>query len=166
LLSHYNWIETAEGYRFSTIFDLDYLVYFTDFYLENPATNDDFKSYSIGVTCKQNNSFSISRKDELIKHTVVAIIHHFFTKKSDDAVLYICINSDGNARERKITFGRWFHEAGDSSFEKHDSRRGYAKYGFYSSLIIKKNSKNREAAISSFYHTIDNWFGENSESEV
>lgn len=164
MLSHYNWTETAEGYEFSTISKLNYLAYFTDFYLQSPKNGTDVKVFSFGITCRESDDFRLGRKDESIRNTVILIIQDFFTKNSDQAVLYICM-TDGSARERKITFGRWFYELADDRFEKHDCNPECTKEGLYSSLILKSDNVNKDEFINSFHYTIDSWFGNNDEPE-
>ena len=160
MLSRYNWTETSEGYEFSTSNKLDYLVYFTDFFLQSPVTSEDVGVYSLGITCKQGDSFKVKRKDSLIKNTIIAIIQNFFLKNPEDAVLYICM-TDGNARQRSITFGRWFLELGDSQYEKYDCPEKCKKEGFYCSIIVTGRSFRKVEFINSFNYTINNYFGFN-----
>lgn len=113
--------------------------------------------FSIGVTCRQGNDFSVHRSDGLIKSTIIAVILDFFSKHEDEVILYFCL-TDGFQRERKITFGRWFHELAASSFEKHDCHPEYYKHGLYSSIILKSGNTSKQVFIEGFHNTLARWF--------
>ena len=162
MLSHYSWTETPDGYEFSTVNNLDYLIYFTSFFLQKPATGGDIKVYSLGITCRQGDDFKVSRKDVLIKNTIIIIIRDFFLKNTEDAVLYICM-TDRSARERRLTFGRWFREWGDSEYEKYDCSEECTKEGFYCSIIVGCRNQRKSEFIDSFYYTINSYFGLDNE---
>ncbi|WP_207532652.1 DUF6169 family protein [Desertivirga arenae] len=158
MLNHYNWIETSEGYEFSTAHKLDFLAYFTNFYLQNPKTEQDVEVYSLGITCKQGDDFNVHRRDSLIRNTVITIVQDFFLKNNDEVVLYVCMTDD-SARKRRITFGRWFRELGDQEYEKHDCREECTKEGFYSSMIVKSDNTRKNEFVESFHYTINSYFG-------
>lgn len=155
--NHYNWSETQTGYEFLTIQGLNYLVYFTDFYLEE-ISGEELKTLSLGITCKQGDDFMLSRKDGMIKYTIIKIIEDYFVKNPDEAVLYVCL-TDGNQRGRRITFGRWFHELENASFEKHDCDSSYTLHGFYASIIVKTENQAKQKYIDSFHYTLKSWLG-------
>ncbi|MDR3693028.1 DUF6169 family protein [Mucilaginibacter sp.] len=80
----------------------------------------------------------------------------FFYDQNDNAILYVCINNDEKARNRHITFCKWYNEFGQS-FEKHSSSELHGKLGFYGSILFKKDNPNKQKLIDSFYFTINIW---------
>lgn len=69
-----------------------------------------------------------------LKYTIIHIIETFFYDQNDNAILYVCINNDEKARNRHITFCKWYNEF-DQSFEKHSSSEVHGKLGFYGSIL-------------------------------
>ncbi len=160
MLNHYSWTETAEGYEFNTIQDLEFLVYFTDFFLQRPDLQEDIHVNSLGITCRQGDSFDVNRKDGLIQLTVTAIVLDYFEKNPAQSVLYLCM-TDGKQRERRITFGRWFHEYQGGEFEKYDCDPELAKQGLQASIILRADHAQKNQLVDSFHYTISEWFGQN-----
>ena len=142
------------GYKFTTSSGDIYIAYFTEFILLDPSEQE------ISVV-----SFSFNRKradekrqrhDNKVKHTIIHIIKEFFNEQTENAILYICMNSDGKARNRQITFNGWYNEFSED-FEKHNSSEAHGKLGFYGSILFKKNNPSKQKLIDSFYFTINYW---------
>lgn len=72
------------------------------------------------------------------------------------ALLYLCMNQDGKAKSRHITFGRWFKEAADE-LEKHDAPQESSTQGFYCSIILKSFDPNKQRFLDAFYFTLEYW---------
>ncbi len=120
---------------------------------------DDLEVSSFGFERLRGEPDKGSKYDPRVKATILHILLEFFKTHSEDAVLYICFPGDGKARNRRITFSRWFNElAGD--FIKHDSRARYGQLDFYSSIIVAKNNPGKDEIIKAFHHTISYWMEE------
>ena len=111
---------------------------------------------SFGFTCKRANEERRLRYDERVKHTIIHLVREFFSTQNAKAILYMCINNDGKARNRNITFNKWYN-ALTEDIEKHDSLESHGKLDFYCSILIEKSNPNKQKLIASFYFTINYW---------
>lgn len=146
------------SYQFTTDSGDKYTAYFTVFYLQNEQ-GEDLEISSFGFERLKGELDAGSKFDPRVKVTILHILLGFFKMHSEDAVLYICFPGDGKARNRRITFSRWFNELA-SDFIKHDSRAKYGELNFYSSLIVAKNNPRKDEIIQAFHHTISYWMDE------
>jgi hypothetical protein len=144
------------GYKFITSQGDIYIAYFTEFILLDPL-EEEISVVSFGFDCKRA---QVKKKrqhyDDMVKHTIIHIIETFFYDQSENALLYICMNNDGKARNRHIAFNKWYIEFSEG-FEKHNSSQALGKLDFYGSILIKKNNPNKRKLIDSFYFTINYW---------
>ncbi len=157
LLNHYDLSLTADGkaYQFTTDTGEVYIAYFTEFTLGN-TNGEDIIITSFGFEKSTASKNEKERYDAKVKATIQFIIKEFFDKFPDSGVLYLCLNNDERARNRHITFSKWFHELGDA-YEKYDSPSIYREDGFYSSLVLKSLSSRKKELREAFYHTIEYW---------
>jgi len=109
---------------------------------------------SFGFSCKLANEENPQRYDVKIKHTIIYIVNEFFGAQPADAILYLCMNQDGKAKNRHITFDIWFKEAAEE-LEKHNSPDESAKHNFYGSILVKSTNPYKQRYIDAFYFTIN-----------
>jgi hypothetical protein len=124
------------GYKFITFSGDIYIAYFTEFILLDTSEHD-VPVVSFGFTCKRADEEKRSRYDIKIMYTIIHIIKDFFTEQDENAFLYICMNNDGRARHRQITFNKWYNEFG-KDIEKHNSSEAHGNLGFYGSILLEK----------------------------
>ncbi|TFF30343.1 DUF6169 family protein [Mucilaginibacter psychrotolerans] len=119
----------------------------------DPLTEGEFvDARSFGFECVRKNPNKRQRYDVGTKSTILNILTNFFDKRSEDAFIYICLNTDGFARNRRIIFGRWFNEL-KSEYERHQSHIDYAEQGWYSALLIRKDNPSKQRYIDAFHYT-------------
>jgi hypothetical protein len=160
LSNHYDLSSTPDGkaYQFITNKGERYVAYFTEFVLQAPD-GKDIVIPSFGFEKQTITSSKGEGYDDRVKATILFIIQEFFEKNPDNGVLYLCYNNDGKARNRHITFGKWFREL-DAAYEKFDSPVAYRSAGLYSSLITSKMSERTAQLKTAFYFTIEYWMAE------
>lgn len=149
-------IEQADdgtSYKFATTSGLVYVAYFTEFALLD-VNNQEVQVVSFGFACDLPDK--VKRHDSRVKLTIVHIVEEFFAARSDDALLYMCMDGDGKGRNRYITFGRWFREAG-SQLEKYNFASKDPGARFYSSIILNSRNPQKQRIIDAFYYTISYW---------
>lgn len=143
------------GYKFITSSGDLYIAYFTAFVLLDPA-EQEVPVVSFGFNRKRADEKQRQCYDSKIKNTIIHIIEAFFYDQSDSAILYICFNGDGKARNRHIVFSKWYKEF-SKDFEKHNSSETHGKLGFYGSIVFEKSNPNKVKLVDSFYFTINYW---------
>jgi hypothetical protein len=156
LSSLYNLQQFKEGYKFTNNKGDEYYAYFTPFSLKTPE-DEVIETISFGFECKRFGSQKRQVYDERTKLTIIHIIHNYFKVNGDNALLYICLNNDGKARQRNVTFNRWFTELGQG-YERHKSKIETERLNFYSSILVKKSNTKKKKFIDAFNYTIDFWF--------
>lgn len=155
--AHYEVNRNKDGtsYHFTTSSGNIYIAYFTEFTLQD-KNYGEVPILSFGFLCKKINLEKQQRYDEKIKYTIIYIINEFFRAQPNDAILYLCMNQDGKAKNRHITFDRWFKEAANN-LEKHDAPEKSAAQGFYSFIVLKSENLDKQKFIDAFYFTINLW---------
>ncbi|TFF32163.1 hypothetical protein E2R66_27105 [Mucilaginibacter psychrotolerans] len=93
----------------------------------------------LGFSCKRFNSLKPATFDKRTKDTILYIFDGFLKQYPDDAFVYICDNSDGRARNRRITFGRWFNES-NTVYEQHHFHIKYLDTDWYSTLLFNRSN--------------------------
>ena len=158
--NHYDLSLTSDGkaYQFTTSTGDLYIAYFTEFVLQN-STGEDILIPSFGFEKRSSISSEKERYDAKVKATILFIIRDFFGKNPEAGVLYLCLNNDEKARNRHITFSKWFRELG-SGYEKFDAPVYYRKVGLYSSIVVLTKSARKNELKEAFYYTIEYWMGE------
>jgi len=147
-----------EGYRFTNATGDEYYAYFTSFELQTPY-HTTIETVSFGFECKRTDLQAKQVYDESTKKTIIHLIEDYFRLNGDNALLYICLNSDEMARHRSVIFGKWFNEFGDG-YERYKSDIKTEKLNFYSSVIVKESNPNKTKLVEAFNFTIDYWFPE------
>jgi len=148
-------LKNGAGYKFVTSSGDIYIAYFTEFVLLDQSERD-ISVVSFGFNCKRADEEKRQHFDEKVKQTIIYIIKEFFDEQGENAILYMCMNNDGKARDRHIIFNRWFNEFKEG-FEKHNSSEVNGKLGFYGSILLKKGNPDKQKLIDSFYFTINYW---------
>ena len=147
--------EDGNSYQFITSSGNTYIAYFTEFILQD-KNNNEILTVSFGFSCKLGNEQKPQRHDTKIKQTIIYIINGFFKAQPADAILYLCMNQDGRAKNRHITFDRWFKEAGED-LEKYDAPNKSAGHNFYCSIIIKSANPDKQKFVDAFFYTLEFW---------
>lgn len=147
--------EDGTSYHFITSSGNTYIAYFTEFTLQD-KNGAEVPALSFGFSCKLANGEKSQRYDVKIKHTVIYIVNEFFGAQPAESILYLCMNQDGKAKNRHITFDRWFKEAAEE-LEKHNSPEESAKHNFYGSILVKATNPDKQKFIDAFYFTIELW---------
>jgi hypothetical protein len=147
--------EDGTTYHFITSSGNTYIAYFTEFTLQD-ENGAEVPALSFGFSCKLTNEEKPQRYDVKIKHTIIYIVNEFFGAQPADAILYLCMNQDGKAKNRHITFDRWFKEASEE-LEKYNSPNESAKHNFYGSILVKSTNPDKQKFIDAFYFTIEVW---------
>lgn len=90
-------------------------------------------------------------KDDKIPSTIAEIVFDFFSKKSDDVIIYICDSSDSRQLARKRKFDSWVEYFKGSDYFKVDAEIiDIEKNKIYSSLILKSDNPNFREIIKYF----------------
>ncbi|MGX5690359.1 DUF6169 family protein [Arcticibacter tournemirensis] len=145
--------DDGTSYKFTTTSGLVYVAYFTEFILLD-VNGEEIQVVSFGFACDRPDE--TKRHDSRVKLTIIHIVEEFFATQSDEALLYMCMDGDGKGRNRYITFGRWFREAG-GLLEKYNFASRDPKARFYSSIILSSGNPQKQRMIDAFYYTISYW---------
>ena len=135
----------------------EYIVYITNYSLMDPEGNGDdyIQIHMIGFERKQANPQKRSIYDSKTRKTIIAVFEEFIKQNPDSAFVYVCSNSDNLARNRRVTFGRWFNEESFGIvYDRYHSSIKYNNNPFYSSLIVKNDNPVKDRFLKAFRHTI------------
>jgi hypothetical protein len=150
----YNLTSVPGGYEFTTTSGDFYFVYFTEFSLLDPDDEQNhIETYSFGFDCKRADPDKKHRFDAGTKATILNILEQYFEEHGEDAFLYICLNTDGMARNRRITFGRWFREI-KNEYERHESHIDYGDQDWYSALLVRQDNPEKQRYIDAYHYTL------------
>ncbi|MGY4384736.1 hypothetical protein ACVWYN_001770 [Pedobacter sp. UYP24] len=91
--------------------------------------------------------------------TILSVVEEFYGRNGENALLYICLANDGFARNRHITFNKWFkYVANHGDYIREQTGE---KEGLYCTLLLKKANPDRIKLIEAFHHTIRVYWGLN-----
>ena len=147
-----NSAKDGTSYHFVTDSGNIYTAYFTEFILLNDE-GIDIPVLSFGIACHLANEDKPQVRDLKIRNTVIHIIDKVFSLQPENAVLYICLDSDGRGKTRHATFERWFDHV-ENPIERYDAPEACEKNGYYSSMLIRPENPEKSKYISAFYFTI------------
>jgi len=82
-----------------------YIAYFTEFTLQDEI-GTEVQALIFGFSCKLANEEKPQRYDIKIRTTIIYIVKEFFGTQPKDTILFLCMNRDGKAKNRHITFKR------------------------------------------------------------
>jgi len=145
-------------YKFITGSGDHYVAYFSYFTLLSGA-DGEIEVFSFGFLRENFTQPLPDRIDPRIRATIQYIIADFFKKNGQSAIVYICDQADGKARQRSLLFSRWFSELSDT-YIKCDSHARYAEFDFYSSIIIPNTNPDKGKLVDAFYYTLRYWMSE------
>ena len=154
--SLYNLIPTEEGFKFINDLGNQYYVYLTSYSLLDPKVMGQegyINVFMFGFNCKPKNAQTFLRYDAKSKATIIFIFKGFLEQYPQDAFVYLCDNKDGMARNRRITFGKWFNE-NSNNHELHHSNIKYGKDNWYSAILIRKENANKQIYLDAYHYTI------------
>jgi len=152
----YDLTPVSEGYQFTNNSGDQYYVYLTAYSLLDPLLQGEeayVNVYMLGFNCKRAKPEDPFGYDANTKHTIISIFKSLLDQFNEEAFLYICDNKDGRARNRRITFGRWFNEANDG-YEHHHSHFKYGSEDWYSAIIVKKDKPDKQFYIDAYHFTL------------
>jgi hypothetical protein len=152
----YNLTPATGGYQFINRAGDQYYVYLTTYSLLNPENQDEetyINVYMLGFNCTRSDHSGKHYYDAKSKATILSIFLGFMKQHPNEAFLYVCDNRDGLARNRRITFGRWFNKA-NSIYEQHNSHINYGQDDWYSAILIKIDNANKERFINAYHYTL------------
>ncbi|GEM_PF-1337941 len=152
----YDLIPDGEGYKFTNNAGDKYSVYITIYSLLDPENTEGpgyIEVYMLGFNCKRFDPKSAHRFDARTKGTILSIFNEFMNANPGEAFVFICDNTDGRARNRRITFGRWFTE-NNTDYERHHSHIKYGETHWYSSLIVKSNNPDKDEFLKAYKYTL------------
>jgi len=159
LLRPYKFILSGNNlnYQFTTVSGSVYNAYFTRFYLQANETEEiEIFSFGFGLFSPV---IRFAAFDPRIKVTIQQIIADFFKKNGRSAIVYMCDQADGKARQRSLLFSRWFSELSET-YIKCDSHARYAEFDFYSSIVIPNTNPDKGKLVDAFYYTLRYWMSE------
>jgi len=148
---------TKEGFSFNTDSGLTYFTYFTNYYLTG-KNGEEIHAWNFGFYHEPHQPIKRTH-DAKIRKTILWVIIDYFKRHPETGVLYLCRNDDGYARNRNITFNRWYKE-NLTAIAKFNSREEHRQEGLYSSLLIKADNPQMDYYVDAFYRTIDMFFPE------
>lgn len=128
-------------------FTTDSGVIYTAYFLVN---NDIPNGYEFCFDCEERN---VKYYDEKIKNTICNILLSFFTDK-ENAIIYVCSNSDKKALPRKRLFNKWFDEINDMNIIHLERDLTTNYYDIHASLLIVKDNPLKEYIIDLFEEQI------------
>jgi Family of unknown function (DUF6169) len=141
------------GFQFTNNAGDFYFVYLTKYSLLHPFEDDYMDAFMLGFSCKRNSPLNRHHYDAKTKATIISIFKKYMNEHPRDAFLYICDNSDGLERNRRVIFGNWFNET-SSNFELHYSHIKYNSDNWYSALLVGKDNPEKELFIRAFHFTL------------
>ena len=109
-------------------------------------------SLGFGPIGKKSNFYDVK-----IRNTIIAVVKDFFRTNQDEGLLYLCMTNDGKARNRRITFGRWYREM-NSELEKFDCGEHISREGYYMSLLIRPDTYRKDEIVAAFYNYLNEYF--------
>jgi Family of unknown function (DUF6169) len=104
--------------------------------------------YSINIEVLERKSGSLVL-DERTGLTIVEILKKFL-EKSEDAVVYVCDNSDGRELLRKRKFDIWFRKYDDGTIIKVDGHIYVPNFDIYNAILIHKDNPKKNLFIEVF----------------
>jgi hypothetical protein len=138
------------SYLFETINEVVFEIKFkpSDYVFEY-SENINNSAFELGIVILEG-----GRKvgmDNKIPTTIAEIIFDFFSKKSEDVIIYICDSSDSRQLARKRKFDSWADYFKGKDYFKVDAEIIDAeKNKIYSSLILKSDNPNFRDIIKYF----------------
>jgi hypothetical protein len=157
LQSLYDLTEDGQSSTFINKTGDEYLVYINTYFLMDPDGEEGeyIEVYMLGFDCKQANPDRRRIFDAKTRKTILSVFEDFMQKKPLDAFVYVCDNSDNFARNRRVTFGRWFNEEDAGLvYERYHSSIKFNDSSLYSSLIVKQDNPDKDNFVRAFRFTI------------
>jgi hypothetical protein len=156
LLSLYDLIPAAGGYLFTNDAGDQYYVYLTEYGLLDPRSPNEeayINAFMLGFSCKRSNPHLRPHYDTKSKATILFVFKEFIDRYPGEAFVYVCDNRDGLARNRRVTFARWFNEE-NTAYERHHSQISYGEINWYSAILIRTGNANKQLLINAYYYTL------------
>ena len=123
-----------------------------------------YNMITIVFDCILANPAKKRRFDAKTRDTVLSVFKGFMDQNPDDAYVFVCGNADGRARNRRITFGKWFNDSdAGGAYERHHSTINLDDRSLYSSIIVKTDNPDKEKLFKAFNYTIKKTTGEGSD---
>ncbi len=154
--NHYELRPAGEGFQFTNLAGDDYYVYLTTYSLLDPKkvkAEGYIDVFMLGFSCKRLNLTTNPRFDARTKASILKIINSYLNLYPNQAFVYVCDNQDGRARNRRITFGRWFRES-KKGYLRIQSHLQYEGSDWFSSLIVSRDNPDKKKYIDAYNYTL------------
>ncbi len=115
--------------------------------------DEHIKVYMLGFNCVRINTTAAKRHDVKTKHTILSIFKKFAEEFPSEALVYVCDNNDGLARNRRIIFSSWFNDV-NIDYEQFQSHINYNGDDWYSCMMLKKDIPNKQLFIDAYNFTL------------
>ncbi|MBX9784922.1 MAG: hypothetical protein K2X48_16650 [Chitinophagaceae bacterium] len=132
---------TTAGISYACFF-ISYADYFKDF----KEVADSIYSVNLEVLGKNKHNVALDERTGL---TIVEILKSFLSKL-EEAVVYVCDNSDGRELLRKRKFDIWFRKYDDGTIIKVDGHIVIPNFDIYNAILIHKDNPNKNRFIEVF----------------
>ena len=131
----------AAGIKYACYF-ISYAEYFKNY--KEVADN----IYSVNVDVIKSSRKTVTA-DERTGLTIVEIVKQFL-EGLENAVVYVCDNSDGRELFRKKKFDRWFRKYDDGTVIKVDGYIAVPHFNIYNAILIHKDNPKKNRFIEVF----------------
>jgi Family of unknown function (DUF6169) len=132
---------TTAGIKYACYF-ISYAAYFKNY--KEVAGN----IYSVNVEVIGSNR-KAATLDERTGLTIVEIVKQFL-EGLENAVVYVCDNSDGRELFRKKKFDLWFRKYDDGTIIKVDGHIAVPNFNIYNAILIHKDNPKKNRFIEVF----------------
>lgn len=118
-----------------------YFISYAEYFSSQPDIAPGFFSFNLKLVSNDGIPFR-KGTDKKIADTVITIVGNFLNSK-ENAVVYVCDNSDGREAARSKKFVSWFayYDHPSSKIVKVTSNFTVGGLSIYSSLLIHKSNK-------------------------
>jgi hypothetical protein len=148
-LSPYELRETDKGYEFTTDSGVDYEVYFfkSNYFSLVPEITVPILELQLGPI----GSLPIGRSllDSRIGDTVVSLVQGTL-RDGENAIIYICDNTDSREEKRMKKFNRWYDRFNEGDIIMVAGEIDAGDYTVFSSLLIHNQNSQLAIVISAF----------------
>lgn len=145
----YSLTKTQQGYYiFTTDEKAEYTAFFTRCLIDDKEGNTH-QVYSFGF--ERNGGYNsekfTSKHDPKIKATIIFIVNEFFRSNGSNILIYFCFLEDNLARQRSITFSKWYNESLSTYIEHHKTISVYNENTMYIGALMLRDNPLRELAF-------------------
>ena len=136
-------------FEFKTASGAVYLCYFlsyTEYFSQYKQIADNIFSFNVDLIKGRKASLAA---DERVGSTIIKIIRNFLSGL-ENAVVYVCDNSDGKELLRKRKFDQWFKKYDDGTIIKVNGHIIVPNFNIYNAILIHKENNKKNLFIEAF----------------